>query len=75
LPAQNIGCNAKEDPSAECNDRRQMVVGFDNKMVGMYEGQTLAVRIPAAEAYGVDPTMHTLGGQDLIFLIDLVSKS
>ena len=75
LPAQNIGCNAKGDPSADCNDRRQMVVGFDNKMVGMYEGQTLAVRIPAAEAYGVDSTMHTLGGQDLIFLIDLVSKN
>jgi peptidylprolyl isomerase len=52
-----------------------MVVGFDNKMVGMYEGQTLAVRIPAAEAYGVDSTMHTLGGQDLIFLIDLVTKN
>jgi hypothetical protein len=75
LTAQNIGCDGNGDPSADCNDRRQMVVGFDNKMVGMYEGQTLAVRIPAAEAYGVDSAMHTLGGQDLIFLIDLVSKN
>ena len=52
-----------------------MIKGFDNKMVGMYEGQTLAVRIPAVDAYGTDPNGHSLGGQDLIFAIDLVSKN
>ena len=29
-----------------------MIEGFDNKMIGMHEGQTLAVRIPASQAYG-----------------------
>tara|TARA_B110000495_G_C23024221_1_gene608234 strand:+ start:1510 stop:2415 length:906 start_codon:yes stop_codon:yes gene_type:complete len=74
LNAGNIGCNYDGDPSADCEGSRQMIKGFDNKMVGMYEGQTLAVRIPAAEAYGLDPLGHSLGGQDLIFLIDLVTK-
>ena len=38
--------------SEACSDSRAMIVGFDNKMVGMYEGQTLAVRIPTKDAYG-----------------------
>jgi FKBP-type peptidyl-prolyl cis-trans isomerase 2 len=38
----------------------------------MHEGQTLAVRIPAKDAYG-ESGAHTLSGQDLIFLIEVVS--
>ena len=49
-----------------------MIPGFDNKLVGMQEGQTLAVRIPAQDAYGTNPESHALGGQDLIFVITLV---
>jgi len=75
LMAGNIGCNFDGDPSADCEGSRQMIKGFDGKMVGMYEGQTLAVRIPAIDAYGVDPSGHSLGGQDLIFAINLVSKN
>jgi FKBP-type peptidyl-prolyl cis-trans isomerase len=42
-------------------------------MVGMYEGQSLVVRIPAKDAYGEDPDGHNLGGEDLIFEILMVS--
>ena len=48
-----------------------MIVGFDNKMVGMYEGQTLAVRIPAKDAYG-EVGYSPLAGEDLLFLIEMV---
>jgi FKBP-type peptidyl-prolyl cis-trans isomerase len=41
-------------------------------MVGMYEGQTLAVRIPAKDAYGETGTSD-LTGEDLIFEIIIVS--
>ncbi len=50
-----------------------MIPGFDNKLVGMREGQTLAVRIPAQDAYGTNPESHALGGQDLIFFITLAA--
>ena len=73
LTAGNIGCNFDGDPSADCEGTRQMIKGFDGKMVGMHEGQTLAVRIPAVDAYGIDPNGHSLGGEDLIFSIRIVS--
>ena len=50
-----------------------MIPGFDAKLVGMQVGQTLAVRIPASDAYGEDPSQGKLGGEDLIFLITLVT--
>ena len=39
----------------------------------MYEGQSLSVRIPAKDAYGENPDGHNLGGEDLIFVIEIVS--
>ena len=43
-------------------------------MVGMYEGQTLSVRIPAKDAYGEAGTSSSdLAGEDLIFTIEMVS--
>jgi len=73
LQARNVGCNAEGDPSEYCEGSRQMILGFDQGMLGMYEGQTLAVRIPAVDAYGIDPNEHSLGGEDLIFSIRIVS--
>ena len=73
LPAHNVGCNAEGDPSEYCEGSRQMIPGFDQGMLGMYEGQTLTVRIPAVDAYGIDPNGHSLGGEDLIFSIRIVS--
>ena len=69
-----MGINAEEKTalnSDACADSRVMIVGFDNKMVGMYEGQTLAVRIPTKDAYG-ETGYSTLAGEDLLFLIEMV---
>ena len=69
-----MGINAEEKTALNaenCKGSRQMIVGFDNKMVGMYEGQTLAVRIPAKDAYG-EVGYSPLAGEDLLFLIEMV---
>ena len=72
LSAPNSGCDDVKSPSDNCEGRASMIAGFDAKVIGMHEGQTLAVRIPAKDAYG-ESGAHTLGGQDLIFLIEMVS--
>ena len=69
-----MGINAEEKTalnSDACAGSRAMIVGFDNKMVGMYEGQTLAVRIPTKDAYG-ETGYSALAGEDLLFLIEMV---
>ena len=69
-----MGINAEEKTALNaenCKGSRQMIVGFDNKMVGMYEGQTLAVRISAKDAYG-ESGYSPLAGEDLLFLIEMV---
>ena len=71
LSAENIGCDSPSTHE-DCDGARGMIPGFDAKMVGMYEGQTLAVRIPAKEAYGETGTSD-LTGEDLIFEIIIVS--
>tara|TARA_B100000029_G_scaffold493083_1_gene555186 strand:+ start:803 stop:1711 length:909 start_codon:yes stop_codon:yes gene_type:complete len=76
LNANNIGCDAEGYPTSDCKGGRGMIKGFDNKMVNMYEGQTLSVRIPAVDAYGAqkDPSEPDgLAGEDLIFTIEMVS--
>ena len=72
LQADNIGCDGAGIPSENCASNRGMIKGFDNKMVGMYEGQHLVVRIPAKDAYGESGT-NDLAGEDLIFEIEMVS--
>ena len=71
LTADNIGCDSPSTHE-DCSGSRGMIVGFDTKMVGMYEGQTLSVRIPAKDAYGETGT-NELAGEDLIFEIVIVS--
>ena len=71
LSADNIGCDSPSTHE-DCDGSRGMIPGFDAKMVGMYEGQSLAVRIPAKEAYGETGTSD-LTGEDLIFEIVIVS--
>ena len=69
-----MGINAEEKTafnSDNCAGARQMIAGFDTKMVGMYEGQTLAVRIPAKDAYG-ESGYSPLAGEDLLFLVEMV---
>ena len=76
LPASHIGCIEADNPTEDCNGSKGMISGFDSKMIGMYEGQTLAVRILAKDAYGAqanpnDPS--SLAGEDLIFIIEMVN--
>ena len=71
LSADNIGCDSPSTHE-DCDGSRGMIPGFDAKMVGMYEGQSLAVRIPAKDAYGETGTSE-LTGEDLIFEIVIVS--
>ena len=74
LQARNIGCTNEGNPSENCNGSKGMIEGFDNKMIGMYEGQTLAVRIPASQAYGeAGSSSSDLAGEDLIFVIEMVN--
>ena len=74
LQARNIGCSNEGDPSDNCNGSKGMIEGFDKKMIGMYEGQTLAVRIPAGQAYGeAGSSSSDLAGEDLIFIIEMVN--
>jgi peptidylprolyl isomerase len=47
------------------------VKGFTAALVGQKVGSTLLVTIPAEFAYGTDPAAHQLGGQDLVFLIQI----
>jgi len=73
LNANNIGCDGEGYPTADCEGGRGMIKGFDAKMVGMYEGQTLSVRIPAKDAYGeAGVSSSDLAGEDLIFTIEMV---
>ena len=61
-------------PTSDCESGRGMIKGFDEKMVNMYEGQTLSVRIPAKDAYGeAGQSSSDLAGEDLIFTIEMVS--
>jgi hypothetical protein len=73
LNANNIGCDGEGYPTTDCEGGRGMIKGFDTKMVGMYEGQTLSVRIPAKDAYGeAGASSSDLAGEDLIFTIEMV---
>ena len=72
LQAQNVGCNGTEDPSEDCDGSRQMILGFDQGMVGMYVNQTLYVVIPPEDAYGKTGS-SALAGETLIFSIRIVS--
>lgn len=47
------------------------VKGFTAALVGQKVGSTLLVTIPAEYAYGADPAAHELGGQSLVFLIQI----
>ena len=74
LPASHIGCVEAGNPTEDCDGSKGMIDGFDSKMIGMYEGQMLAVRIPASQAYGeAGSSSSDLAGEDLIFIIEMVN--
>ncbi len=51
------------------------VPGFSAAIIGQRVGSTLLVSIPAEYGYGTDPAAHDLGGQTLLFLIQIRSIS
>lgn len=50
----------------------QVVPGFGAALVGQKVGATVLVVMPPELAYGPDPDAHELGGQTLVFLIDIL---
>ncbi len=52
-----------------------VISGFGAAMVGQQVGATLLVTIPPTYAYGTDPDAHELGGQTLVFLIQIHAVS
>jgi peptidylprolyl isomerase len=53
----------------------QYVKGFSAAIIGQKVGSTLLVGIPPQYAYGTDPDAHPLGGQTLVFVIEILSIS
>lgn len=49
----------------------QYVKGFTQAVIGQKVGSTLLVSIPPELAYGLDPNAHQLGGQTLLFVIQI----
>jgi peptidylprolyl isomerase len=49
------------------------VQGFSAAIIGQKVGSTLLVSIPPELAYGTDPAAHQLGGQTLLFVIQIRS--
>jgi peptidylprolyl isomerase len=47
------------------------VEGFSAALIGQKVGSTLLVSIPPELAYGTDPAAHDLGGQTLLFVIQI----
>ncbi|MGQ4575198.1 FKBP-type peptidyl-prolyl cis-trans isomerase [Dermabacteraceae bacterium P7006] len=50
----------------------QVIQGWDKGLLGATVGSQLLLVIPPALAYGNDPKQHQLGGQTLIFVVDLL---
>ena len=48
-----------------------MIKGFEAALVGQKVGSSVLVVIPPEYAYGTDPNAHELGGQTLVFLLDI----
>ncbi len=51
----------------------RLVQGFESRVAGMKANQTKIIRIPPAEAYGIDPAAHALGNKTLNFKVKVVS--
>ncbi len=50
----------------------QVVEGFGAALIGQKVGSTVIVVIPPELAYGTEPQAHALGGQTLVFLVDIL---
>lgn len=65
-PYNSTDCDADEPPPCY----HPVIPGFDARLRGMVEGETLAVRVPKEQAYTVPGNeTHPLYGQNLNFLV------
>ncbi len=53
--------------------RGEVILGFDKGIKGMKKGEEKILDIPAEDAYGTDPSAHSLGGKDLHFKVRVES--
>lgn len=52
-----------------------VIEGFQKALVGQNVGSQVIAVIPPAQAYGTDPAAHNLGGQTLVFVVDILATS
>lgn len=54
---------------------QQVIAGWDQYLLDIPVGSQVMLVIPAAEAYGEDEEAHELGGQTLLFVIDILDAA
>ncbi len=52
----------------------RVIEGWDAGLVGQKIGSRVLLSVPPAQAYGTDPAGHELGGQTLLFVVDLLDS-
>ena len=52
-----------------------VIQGWDENLLDLKVGSQVLLVIPAAEAYGEDPAGHELGGETLIFVVDVLDAA
>ena len=81
LPGHQLGHRRGLRPelTAAASPRRftteGVIQGFGAALVGQKVGTKLIVSIPPEYAYGTDPAAHDLGGQTLVFLVEIVDTA
>ncbi|AXK45138.1 FKBP-type peptidyl-prolyl cis-trans isomerase [Brachybacterium saurashtrense] len=53
----------------------QVIPGWDENLLDLPVGSQVMLVIPPAEAYGEDPEAHELGGETLIFVVDVLDAA
>jgi hypothetical protein len=53
----------------------QVIQGWDENLLDLAVGSQVMLVIPPAEAYGEDPEAHELGGETLVFVIDVLDAA
>ncbi len=52
----------------------QVIDGWDKSLVGQNIGSRVLISVPPAQGYGTDAGAHELGGQTLLFVVDIVGS-
>jgi len=52
-----------------------VITGWEENLLDLKVGSQVMLVIPPAEAYGEDPKAHELGGETLIFVVDVLDAA